>query len=99
MWPGTKVIYFKSYDFSPAPARIGYITHLLPVSGWVMLTDAPGGKARIHVRSAHVHRYSDTLWNAYQQWECNAKRLEEQHKRLMLGRVPEELAQIGMQLK
>lgn len=96
MRPGEKVIYFKSYNFDPAPARVGYITHLLPVSGWVILTDEPGGKARIHVRTAHVHRYTDTLWAAYEQWQQNAKHLEEQHKRLMLGRVPEELAQIGM---
>ncbi len=96
MQPETKVIYFKSYDFDPAPARIGYVTHLWPVSGWVMLTDAPGGKARIHVKTAHVHPFSDALWAACQQWERNAQHLEEQHKRLMLGRVPEELVQLGV---
>jgi hypothetical protein len=96
MRPGDKVIYFKSYNFDPAPARIGYVTHQLPVSGWVILTDKPDGTARIHVRSAHVHRFTDDLWAACKQWECNAQHLEEQHKRLMTGRVPEELAQIGM---
>jgi len=96
MRPGDKVIYFKSYNFDPAPARIGYITHQLPVSGWVILTDKPDGTARIHVRCVNVHPFSDALWNAYQQWERNAKHLEAQHKRLMVGKVPEELAQIGM---
>ena len=95
MRPGEKVIYFKSYSFDPAPARIGYVTHLLPVSGWVMLTDAPGGKARIHVRTAHVHRYTEALWAAYQQWECNAKH-EALMLLLMLGRVPEELLPLNL---
>lgn len=41
MQPGTKVIYFKSYDGQPAPARIGYIIDPASSPGWMILTAAP----------------------------------------------------------
>jgi len=95
MQSGTKVIYFKSYDGRPAPARIGYVTHLLPASGWVMLASAPGGRPLIHVRRPHVQPFTARLWAACQQWERNAELLERQHAALMGGRVAAELMKIG----
>jgi hypothetical protein len=36
--PGTKVIYFKSYSFDPAPARVGYIAALWPEDAVIVAT-------------------------------------------------------------
>lgn len=96
MRSGTKVIYFKSCDGQPAPARIGYVVHPLPSSGWMMLAEEPTGRAIIHVRTAHVHPYNESLWGAWRQWEQNAKLLQAQHRQLMQGVAPDELVTVGM---
>ena len=98
--PGAKVIYFKSYNSDPAPARVGYIAALWPDIVVIVTTadDLPLWPrcANVHVPKRRCHLYSDALWSAWLQWQQNAKQLQEQHSKLVSGYVPQELLTIGM---
>lgn len=92
MKPGDKVIYFKSYNFDPAPARIGYVNRVFPDS----VTIAVDGPVLITVPDRHVHPYTEALWSAWLQWQQNAKLLAEQHKHLVAGKAPEALLHLNL---
>ena len=50
----------------------------------------------VYFHVTDVAPYSDALWAAWQQWQQNAKLLEEQQKQLRAGRIPQELLQLGV---
>lgn len=92
MQPGDKIIYFKSYNFEPAPARVGHIERMTELDAAVR-TEV-GGVVLVPYR--HVHPYTDILWSAWLQWLQNAKQLADQHRQLMAGKAPEELTQLNI---
>ena len=75
--PGAKVIYFKNYNFDPAPARVGWIAALWPDDAVIVeTTDDLALWPRcpnVHVPRRQCHLYSDALWSAWLQWQKNAK--------------------------
>lgn len=95
MKPGDKVIYFKSYNFEPPLARIGYLRMLSPY-GDASVTEEPDGKGFVCVARSRVHPYTDAHWSAWLQWQQNARLLDQQHKRLMAGKAPEELLHLNL---
>ncbi len=98
--PGARVIYFKSFNFDPAPARVGYIAALWPDDAVIVETADDLALwprcANVHVPKRRCHPHSDTLWTAWLQWQQNAKQLQEQHSKLVGGYAPQELLTIGM---
>ncbi len=98
--PGAKVIYFKSYSFDPAPARVGYVAALWTDDAAVVATADDlmlwPRCTNVHVPKRRCHLYSDALWSAWLQWQQNAKQLQEQHSKLVGGYAPQELLTIGM---
>lgn len=98
--PGAKVIYFKSFNFDPAPARVGYVAALLTDDAAIVATTDDLALwprcANVHVPRRRCHLYSDALWSAWLQWQQNAKQLAEQHSKLCGGYAPQELLTMTM---
>lgn len=95
MQPGDKVIYFKTYNFEPPPARIGTLLAIFP-DGFAVVATEPDGPGRTTVRDRRVYPYTEALWTAWQQWQQNAKLLDQQHKQLMAGKAPAELLNLNL---
>lgn len=92
MKTGDKIIYFKTYNFEPAPARIGHVSRVVGDTA-IIAADGPG---LITVPTNRVHPYTEALWSAWQQWQQNARLLDQQHKQLMAGKAPEELLHLNL---
>ncbi len=92
MKTGDKVIYFKSYSFEPPPARIGSVNRVFTDS--ITIDSGDGGLVTTTAR--HVHPYTEALWSAWQQWQQNAKLLDQQHKQLMAGKAPDALLHLNL---
>ena len=56
----------------------------------------PGEDHASHFSSTDVRPHSEALWAAWQQWQRNAKALEEQQRQLCAGRTPVELLTVEM---
>lgn len=90
-----KAIYFKGYNFDPAPAKIGHV-HRVFINDVSVIPEGDDGAGLITVPGRCVHSYTDALWNAWLQWQENAKFLVQQHKQLMAGHAPEELLALNL---
>jgi hypothetical protein len=90
MEPGDKVIVARRQAFTTQrkPMLGTFAGNLGEGRVAVML---PGEDWPSHFRRTEVQPYSEALWQAWQQWLCNAKALEEQQRQLCAGRTPSEL--------
>lgn len=94
---GDKVIYSHSYNSNRKQPHVGYFLHCFGIEEPALLIgESPDATYGKHVHTAHVRPYSEALWTAWQQWLRNEELLAEQHKKLVAGRMPEELLTIGM---
>lgn len=92
---GDKVIVARRQSFTTRRKTV-IATFLCEYSEGAVAVMLPEHDYPIHCYHTEVRPYSDALWAAWQQWERNAKTLDDQQQQLLAGRCPVELVTIGM---